>query len=123
MRHVIILRGDCTRRTVNRTSDWVEPMAGMFQTTVCGPYLAPIDFHPLDPLNHVVGKLLASYRMRRGTSRGATVGRMLFNLMLPMCRVYVEVRIKFSTSQCFFLTLLCCNFQVAFSTEGVRLDL
>lgn len=60
MRHVIILRDDGTRRTANRTSDWVGPTAGMFQTTVCGPYLAPIDFHPLDPLNHVVGKLLAS---------------------------------------------------------------
>ena len=44
----------------NATSDWVGPAVGMFQTTVCGPCLAPIDFHPLDPLHYVVGKLLAS---------------------------------------------------------------
>lgn len=48
------------RHTANRNSDRVGPTAQMFQTTVCGPCLALIDFHPLDPLNHVVGKPLAS---------------------------------------------------------------
>lgn len=60
MRHVIILRDNGTRRTAKRTSDRVGPTVGMSQTTVCGPYLAPIDFHPLDHLNHVVGTLLSS---------------------------------------------------------------
>lgn len=60
MRHVIILRDDGTPLTAKQTSDWVGPTVGMFQTTLYSPYLAPIDFHPLDPLNHVAGTLLAS---------------------------------------------------------------